>query len=512
MQSQQQQFEQQQQLEGLQQEGGAAVAGGGGGVEVTKVANQLFQPPLYPDVEFVLEDGRAIRAHRIVMSLKSLVFRAMLTSGMKESKKKAKVQIHDVDPDVFLELVQACYTGFWGAPRNIEHYLNLIITADRFGVDVYTLDASLVAVTADNCCFVLFIIDYFGLSVSRLYSYCVTFAKKNFSAVSSSRGWLKYLPFNVLIDIIRSDDILVVTERTVFEAVVNWLSADFDKRQSHLSEVLGFVRFRLIDREYLRRATETSSILLSHLALREYVLRKIRKLDELSRAVVGETASLTSLAAPAAVVHAQDLELTGLCAASRRSRSLKGRNLVECLFSHAGDRNGVLYYLGTGMKKGAPWINPLKRNLIDVKLSCPPTRYCQRSSFVGTDFHSTSFITGSPPWLLIDLGPSCALIITYYTIQHDGSENYLRDWELQGSEDSINWLSLSHHANDRTIFQSGQFAGWSIEANLSSQGFRFFRIIQHPDRGSRMSLCRTELYGFLKTITPEDKESSVEMK
>lgn len=452
-----------------------------------------------PDVEFYLEDGSRVLAHKIVVALKSLVFRAMLSSGMLESQgQTTAVHIKDVDPIVFNDVIQACYTGFWVAPRNMDHCLAILIAADRFSIVPPLSEYVKSTLTSDNCCFVLYVIDYFGLSGSRVYTFCINYTKKNFSAVCASRGWLKYLPFNVLIDIIRSDDILVITERTVFEAVCNWLAADFHRRESHAQEVLGFVRFRLIDREYLRRSTETSAVLLSHPALREYVIRKVKKLDELSQTLVGDVASLTSLAAPAAVVHIQDLELSGLCAASRRARSIKGRNLVECLFSHAGDRNGVLYYLGTGMKKGSMWINPLKRNLADVKVSCASSRYCQRPAFVGTDFHSTSFITGNPPWLLIDLGERCSLIITYYTIQHDGSDNFLRNWELQGSEDSLTWMSLRRHVDDREISQPGQFAGWSIEANLSSQGFRFLRIIQDPKAGSRMSICRIEFYGFLK--------------
>ncbi|MDP2438750.1 MAG: BTB/POZ domain-containing protein, partial [archaeon] len=456
------------------------------------------------DVHFLLEDGSSVWAHKVVLSLRSLVFRAMLSSGMIESEQLPHIAIKDIDPQAFRCLVAVCYTGYIESPQSIEECLDILVGADRFGIGPIAyqalMDYAHGAITAQNVCFVLYIIDYFGFSFFRFYSHCVTFAKKHFAEVSASRGWSKYLPFNVLIDIIRSDDLMVITERFVFEAVLKWLAVDFPRRQSHLEELLAFVRFRLIDREYLNRALQESAIILAHGVLRDYVKRKLQRIDDLTVTSVGESAGLTSLSAPVAVVKAQDLEVKGLLAASRRSRSIKGSNLVECLFSHAGDRNGVLHYLGTGMKKHETWINPVKRGLVNVHLSCAPTRYCQRFSFVGADFRSTSFITGSPPWLMIDLGASCAMIITSYTIQHDGSDNYLRDWELQASEDNETWLVIYRHIADRTVSQPGQFARWSIDANLSRQGFRYIRLIQNPSQGTRMSLCRVEFYGFLKII------------
>ena len=34
-------------------------------------------------------------------------------------------------------------------------------------------------------------------------------------------------------------------------------------------------------------------------------------------------------------------------------------------------------------------------------------------------------------WWLVDLGPGHRLIINYYTLRHDGSQDFLRNWVLE---------------------------------------------------------------------------------
>lgn len=52
-----------------------------------------------------------LKAHKIVLAMKSDYFRMMFTNGMIQSKKKNEVDAVDVRQDVFAELLKYIYTG-----------------------------------------------------------------------------------------------------------------------------------------------------------------------------------------------------------------------------------------------------------------------------------------------------------------------------------------------------------------------------------------------------------------
>ncbi len=44
------------------------------------------------------------------------------------------------------------------------------------------------------------------------------------------------------------------------------------------------------------------------------------------------------------------------------------------------------------------------------------------------------YVNGQPDtWWLVDLGEAHTLLLTYYTMRHDGSTDFVRSWALQVS-------------------------------------------------------------------------------
>lgn len=111
-------------------------------------------------------------------------------------------------------------------------------------------------------------------------------------------------------------------------------------------------------------------------------------------------------------------------------------------------------------------------------------------------------------WWSIDLGSCHRLVITHYSLRHgkrDG-ESVLTHWQLEGSNDGINWkeLETNHKRGDPPRFRNPYpyYTGtWSVESKVGA--FRFFRIFQTGRNSSHkygIYLSGIELFGVLFNI------------
>ena len=113
-------------------------------------------------------------------------------------------------------------------------------------------------------------------------------------------------------------------------------------------------------------------------------------------------------------------------------------------------------------------------------------------------------------WWCVDLGENYRLVITHYALRHgkkDG-EFILREWQLQGSIDELNWTNLktANDPRDPPQFRdpSPYFTGmWRVEGEVGT--FRYFRILQTSRNSSGkfgIYLSGVELYGLLTKMLP----------
>ncbi|XP_051966828.1 speckle-type POZ protein-like B isoform X3 [Xyrauchen texanus] len=76
--------------------------------------------------------GQEFKAHKSILAARSPVFNAMFEHKMEESKKN-RVDISDVEPDVFREMMVFIYTG--KAPHLEQMADNLLAAADKYALD-----------------------------------------------------------------------------------------------------------------------------------------------------------------------------------------------------------------------------------------------------------------------------------------------------------------------------------------------------------------------------------------
>ena len=118
-------------------------------------------------------------------------------------------------------------------------------------------------------------------------------------------------------------------------------------------------------------------------------------------------------------------------------------------------------------------------------------------------------------WWQIDLGKRIKLRPNYYSVRHDSSDEFMRNWELRGSTDGSHWTTLRTHENDGTINKPLQCASWPVPGvgartregegeGEGEGGWTIFRVVSTGPNASACNphrLCMTylELYGVLES-------------
>ena len=100
-----------------------------------KQLRHLFRSQSLCDVQFCFGDGgKSVGGHVSILSARSRVFAAMFQcNGMRESK-TGRVDIKDIQSDIFERLLHYIYSGQIGAPLSEEAAQSLFVAADMYDI------------------------------------------------------------------------------------------------------------------------------------------------------------------------------------------------------------------------------------------------------------------------------------------------------------------------------------------------------------------------------------------
>ncbi|GAX79048.1 hypothetical protein CEUSTIGMA_g6488.t1 [Chlamydomonas eustigma] len=211
------------------------------------------------------------------------------------------------------------------------------------------------------------------------------------------------------------------------------------------------------------------------------------------------------------------------------------RTLPDCTelaYEHDGDQNGVLRYIGT-LYGTQDWVNPVLTKRVQIKASSPSARHTDPKALAGDKFVCTNFagpryINGQAvTWWNVDLGPCHKLILNYYTLRHDASPDFPRNWVIQGSSEGSEWIDLRRHRSDVSIRKPGQSMSWPVLGPAASTPYQSFRILLEgptadstaslsysasssvlpaaASKGWNLCISNMELYGYLFICSGGDK-------
>jgi hypothetical protein len=151
--------------------------------------SHLLEDQTLSDIAFQVKK-ETIKAHSIIVAAGSPVFAAMLQQDFIEKQTKT-VEIKDIKPEVFKQLLHYLYTGkaFLIEKEGMAH--DLLVAADKYGVD--TLKEECAAILArnlkiENAARTLIIAHLH--SSSRLHEATLSFMSKHGKAICSRSDWM----------------------------------------------------------------------------------------------------------------------------------------------------------------------------------------------------------------------------------------------------------------------------------------------------------------------------------
>ena len=444
----------------------------------------LFRNSLYHDIVIVCDgnnpnERKSVTAHKFILSLWSDPFKAMFSSTMKESSQK-EIYLPEVGYREFKLLLQYCYTGSVNIPPDLA--ISTLILADRFGITPLQTKCCEVVVNyidIENCCALMEMAALY--SWTMLHAHCIRFIETNFENVVQECGDYKELSPDALMELILSDDLMVSDEYVVYKACIKWIKYNYPsykdctgEKKQLLIDLLMCIRYPLLPENILETEVVDNFFYKNIPQFKKRIDNSIEYLKS-----TDDTINLK--------------DMNSLEAYTRRPRTVYNHH--QLLFSHCGDRNGVCYFIGCNYGKNTIWQNPHKAKRLTISLSSPPSRYSRADSVVSRSFSTTNFISGSPPWIMIDFGENHELICNHYMMRLDNSNSYIKNWKLQASNspdrNDNNWVTLRNH-NDEEAFQE---ADWAVFGKSARFPYRYFRIITSQSTKS-FGLSTLELYGY----------------
>lgn len=148
---------------------------------------KIFNKDVFSDVIFEVED-KVIYAHKAILVSQCDHFKAMFTSGMKEST-QTKIQIKDWTYSSYLHMIEYLYTG-WIKDFNPTIGLEILGLADAYGLEnLKSLWENTLIHNVDNDNVVALLIDGHSYSALELKKFCMNYMIKNFSEVQSTKGF-----------------------------------------------------------------------------------------------------------------------------------------------------------------------------------------------------------------------------------------------------------------------------------------------------------------------------------
>ena len=207
-----------------------------------------------------------IPTHRAVLAACSPYFYDMFTDDLELSRQKV-VTMKDVDAGIIQQLVEFAYTGKFDV--NVENVRSILATAYLVQFhEVLELCCQFLETQLDpsNC---------LGIRKFTEDHRCVNFLKvvdkfvlENFREVMNSEGYA-LLPCDLLIKVISSDDLNVVAEEEVYEAVMSWVKHDLNNRVKQLPNIIPFVRMPLVSKHYLLNRIDVDNLIRSDMNCRD---------------------------------------------------------------------------------------------------------------------------------------------------------------------------------------------------------------------------------------------------
>uniref|UniRef100_H3DDJ9 Ectodermal-neural cortex 3 n=1 Tax=Tetraodon nigroviridis TaxID=99883 RepID=H3DDJ9_TETNG len=235
--------------------------------------NLLRQRKVFTDV-LLKAGGRSFPCHRAVLASCSRYFEAMFSGGLRESR-DAEVDFHDsLHPEVLELLLDYAYSA--RVIINEENAESLLEAGDMLQFhDIRDAAAEFLEknLHQSNCLGMMLLSD--AHQCRRLFEPAWRMCLADFAALVKTEDFLR-LPGDKVQELILSEELEVEDESLVYEAVIDWVKADTERRRGELPRLLRCVRLALLPEAYLLKTVASEELVMCHKLGREIVEDAVR--------------------------------------------------------------------------------------------------------------------------------------------------------------------------------------------------------------------------------------------
>ncbi|GMH45013.1 hypothetical protein BSKO_12970 [Bryopsis sp. KO-2023] len=220
--------------------------------EETSSLRELWQSKLLCDVVLKSFDGACVHAHKIVLASVSPFFRALFTGAGQSMKELSEtlstgenlVDLKGVQGSALEQILEAIYSRqLEVSPGNLEMLLSCSNLLEIPPIQEACYQYLRRCLGLHNCLDILELTDRYNCI--DLQNEVLRFVCGKFSELLSSPDWQKAfgrLSKSTIIDILRSDDIDVDSERQVLDVGLAWVGASPQIRHIDVPDILSAVR------------------------------------------------------------------------------------------------------------------------------------------------------------------------------------------------------------------------------------------------------------------------------
>ncbi|XP_024272002.1 ectoderm-neural cortex protein 1 isoform X8 [Oncorhynchus tshawytscha] len=235
--------------------------------------NALRQQQLFTDV--LLHAGRrSFPCHRAVLAACSRYFQAMFSGGLRESQ-ASEVDFRDsIHPEVLELLLDYAYTS--RVVINEENAESLLEAGDMLEFqDIRDACAEFLErnLATSNCLGMLLLSD--AHQCTKLSELSWGMCLSNFPTICKTEDFLQ-LPKDMVVTLLSHEELETEDERLVYEAALNWVNYDLERRHCHLPELLRTVRLALLPTIFLMENVSTEELINAQTKSKELVDEAIR--------------------------------------------------------------------------------------------------------------------------------------------------------------------------------------------------------------------------------------------
>ncbi|XP_071331805.1 kelch-like protein 10 [Trachinotus anak] len=240
-------------------------------------------------------DSVEFHVHKLILCNCSPYFRALFTHW---STPDSRVfEIPNVSPDMMRLIIEFAYTSF--VPVTQENIQELFIVADRFNVIGIIEACSHILeeqLAPQNCIGIWWFTDlyYYPELKHKTFLYILN----QFEEVAATSGEFLLLSAQELAKIIENDQLSVKKEKTVFEAILRWITYAPEQRKEYISLLLSKVRLALMSPEYMMESVNDNEVVKASEGCRRILLKTMDAMLDIRTKRFSNSISFHYLARP----------------------------------------------------------------------------------------------------------------------------------------------------------------------------------------------------------------------